>query len=91
MPQSGFFHHTNKEFSAMMKRVIVGSVLALSMLSGCQSYTSRHDVREAHRDVRDAYRYGDRRDQRDARRNARETRRDYERDNRCGPRYGRPC
>lgn len=74
-----------------MKIVLLGSVLAATMLGGCQSYTSRADVREARRDVRDAYRYGDRRDQRDAKRNARETRRDYQRDNRCGPRYNRPC
>lgn len=74
----------------MMRSVLLGSVLAASMLTGCQS-TTRGDVREARRDVRDAYRYGDRRDQREAKRDARETTRDYQRENRCGPRYGRPC
>jgi hypothetical protein len=68
---------------------LAGLATLLVFTAGCT--TSRSDVREARRDVRDAYRYGDRRDQREAERDLRRTKRDYRRDNQCGPAYRRPC
>lgn len=72
-----------------MRILMLGGLVAATFLStGC---TTRGDVREARRDLRDAQAYGDRRDVREARRDLRKTRRDYRRDNQCGPAYGRPC
>ena len=68
---------------------LAGLATMLVFTSGCT--TTRSDVYEARRDVRDAYRYGDRRDQREAKRELRKTKRDYRRDNQCGPAYRRPC
>ncbi|MGF7148044.1 putative small secreted protein [Sphingomonas zeicaulis] len=75
----------------MKHALLFASLAAATMMTSACATTTRGDVREARRDVRDAHRYGDRRDQREAERELRKTKRDYRNDNQCGPRYGRPC
>ena len=65
-------------------------ILAAAVLtSGCA--TTRADLRESRRDVREAQAYGTPADVRDAKQERRETKRDYQDDHQCGPAYGRPC
>jgi hypothetical protein len=76
----------------MKRTLMLGGLSALMLMTGaCSSTTSRADVRDARRDVREANAYGDREDRREARRALRETKRDYRDDHACGPEYGRAC
>jgi len=68
--------------------LLAGLAAGTLFVTGC---TTRGDVIAARQDLRAAQAYGDRYDVREARRNLRDTRRAYRNDNRCGPRWGRPC
>jgi predicted small secreted protein len=72
-----------------MRILIMSTLAAAALTSACT--TTRADLRDANRDVRDAQAYGDRQDVREAKRERRETKRDYQDDHQCGPAYGRPC
>ncbi|MDF2493669.1 RcnB family protein [Sphingomonas sp.] len=70
-----------------MRKLIVSLVMAATIAPGVASAQSaaelrrdRQDIREQHRDLRDAQRRGDRRDVRDARQDLRESRREYRED-----------
>ena len=75
----------------MRKTILLGSLAALTFLSACSTTTTRADVRDARRDARDAYRYGDRQDQREANRELGRTEREYRRDRDCRRGYDRAC
>ena len=72
-----------------MRIFLVAGLVASSLFVG--ACTTSGDVRAARQNLREAQYYGDRRDVREARRDLRQTRRAYQNDNRCGPRWGRPC
>lgn len=66
-----------------MKRVLIFAGLStLTLLTSACATTTRGDVREARRNVGEAYLYGNDRDVRQAEREYRETRRDYRRERR---------
>jgi len=72
----------------MRSILLAGLAAGMMLVAGC---TTRGDVIQARQNLRAAQVYGDRWDVRKARRDLRDTRRAYRRDNRCGPRWGRPC
>ena len=69
-----------------MKKIILTALIAATALPGmamAQSHElrrDRQDIRQEHRDLRDAQRYGDRRDVREAHRDLRDARREYRED-----------
>jgi len=71
--------------------LIAAGIVPVAAPAAAQSYRElqrdRRDIREERRNLRDAYRYGDRGDVRDARRDLREARQEYREDLRG--RYGR--